>query len=272
VKHPNDVQVNACSIGGTAPLSSEEKPPLVVRPQPFYQQVANTLREDIRSGRYQPGDRLPSERELVERFKVSAATTRAAIVQLRAEGLVTSHQGRGVFVAERPPLRRLGDDIVWGEGFYAMVARQGLQPDVATTVTRAPATEEAADALGVPAGTEVLVHTRLVRAEGPPLFLAANYFPMWVVATVPQLAAPSDSGLTKWLTEAFGPLYGEDVIDARMPTEEERERLEIPPDTPVVIIKGTNRDQEHRPLHYIEKVTVAGRVQYGYRFGVVPEE
>ena len=90
---------------------------------------------DIRKGRYGPGDQLPSEPELVKRFKVSAATTRAAIVQLRAEGLVTPHQGRGVFVAERPPLRRLVDDIVRGEGFYAMLARQGLQPDVQTTVT-----------------------------------------------------------------------------------------------------------------------------------------
>lgn len=154
-----------------------------------------------------------------------------------------------------------------------MVARQGLQPDVATTVTRAPATEEVADALGVPAGAEVLVHTRLVRTEGGPLlFLATNYFPAWVVEAVPQLAEPSTSGLPKWLSQAFGPLYGEDVIDARMPTPEERERLEIPPDTPVMVIKGINRDSQHRVLHYIEKVTVAGRMQYGYRFGVEPEQ
>jgi hypothetical protein len=80
------------------------------------------------------------------------------------------------------------------------------------------------------------------------------------------------SGLPKWLHQAFGPLYGEDLIDARIPTPEERERLEIPPDTPVVVIKGINRDSQHRPLHYIEKVTKAGRMQYGYRFGVVPED
>jgi GntR family transcriptional regulator len=241
--------------------------------QPFYAQVADALREDIRAGRYGPGDRLPSERELVERFKVSKVTARAAIVQLRAEGLVTSHQGRGVFVAERPPLRRLSDDVLRGEAFYRAVERTGLQPDVATSISRESATEEVADGLGIPAGDEVLVHTRLVRAEGgPPLFVAANYFPAFVVEAAPQLANPSTSGLPKWLHEAFGPLYGEDIIDARMPTAEEREVLEIPPDTPVTVIKGTNRDQEHRPLHFIVKVSVAGRMQYGYRFGVVPDE
>jgi DNA-binding GntR family transcriptional regulator len=60
------------------------------------------------------------------------------------------------------------------------------------------------------------------------------------------------------------------VIDARMPTPEESERLEIPEGTPVLVIKGTTRDGQHRVLHLIDKVTPAGRMQYGYRFGPSP--
>lgn len=246
---------------------------MVQRGRPLYEQVADALREEIREGRYRPGDKLPSERELTERFEVSKMTVRAAIVQLRGEGLVTSRVGYAVLVADPGPPRRLSDDILRGEAFYRAVGRLGLEPNVATTITREPASEEVAEALNAPVGAEVLVHARLVRAEGgPPLFLAANYFPLWVVEAVPQLANPSTSGLPKWLGQAFGPLYGEDLIDARMPTPEEREQLEIPPDTPVTIIQGVNRDSEHRPLHYIVKVTVAGRMQYGYRFGVVPQD
>jgi GntR family transcriptional regulator len=241
--------------------------------QPLYAQVADALRADIRRGRYKPGDQLPSERELVERFKVSAATTRGAIVQLRAEGLVTSHQGRGVFVAEPGALRRLSDDILLGKAFERALSRHGLQPAVVTTVAREPASEEVADALGVPVGEEVLAHVRLLRTEGgPPLSLATNYFPAWVVEAAPQLAAPSEIGLPTWLGRAFGLIYGEDLVDSRMPTEQEREQLQIPPEVPVTVIKGINRDQQHRPLHFIVKVTVSGRMQYGYRFGVVPSE
>jgi GntR family transcriptional regulator len=245
---------------------------VVIRPdKPLYVQVADALRAEILAGQYKAGDQIPSERELRERFKVSTNSVRAAIVQLRAEGLVVAHQGRGVFVAEQPPLRRLADDIVRGEGFYAMVARTGRAPDVQTTVSRAPASEEVADALGVPAGAEVLVHTRFLRTEGgPPLALATNYFPSWVVEAVPQLASLSTTGLPKWLGETFGPIYGEDLVDSRMPTAEERERLEIPPEVPVTVIKGINRDQEHRALHFIVKVSVGGRIQYGYRFGTIP--
>jgi hypothetical protein len=39
----------------------------------------------------------------------------------------------------------------------------------------------------------------------------------------------------------------------------------------VTIIKGPTDDGQHRTLHFIDKVTVVGRMQYGYRFGVVPE-
>jgi GntR family transcriptional regulator len=245
---------------------------MVQRGQPLYEQVADALRAEIREGRYQPGDKLPSERELSETFEVSKVTARQAIVQLRAEGLVTSRAGSGVFVAVPGPPRRLSDDILRGEAFYRAVGRLGLEPNVTTTIAREPATEEVAEALGVELGAEVLVHTRLVGVEGePPLFLADNYFPLWVAEAVPQLADESTSGLPKWLGEAFGPLYGEDVIDSRMPTEAEQVQLEIPEGVPVTIIKGVNRDSEHRPLHYIVKVTPSGRMLYGYRFGIVPE-
>jgi GntR family transcriptional regulator len=245
---------------------------MVQRGQPLFEQVADALRADIRRGRYQPGDKLPSERELSETFEVSKVTARQAIVQLRAEGLVTSRAGSGVFVAVPGPPRRLSDDILRGEAFYRAVGRLGLAPNVTTTIAREPATEEVAEALGIELGAEVLVHTRLVRVEGePPLFLADNYFPAWVVEAVPELANPSTSGLPKWLGATFGPLYGEDMIDSRMPTPEEQERLEIPEATPVTIIQGINRDAQHRPLHYIVKVTPSGRMLYGYRFGIVPE-
>lgn len=86
-----------------------------------------------------------------------------------------------------------------------------------------------------------------------------------------HLADPNISGLPKWMQEAFGDTCSEDVIDSRMPTDKEREELEIPEGVPVTIVKGLTRDGQHRTLHFIDKVTVAGRMQYGYRFGVVPE-
>jgi GntR family transcriptional regulator len=244
----------------------------VQRGQPFYAQVADALRADIRGGTYGPGDQLPSERELRDRFGVSTNVVRAALVVLRTEGLVESHQGRGVFVREAPELRRLSTDITEGAGFYTMLDRMGKQPATTTTVTRGPASGEVADYLGIPAGEEVVIRARILRTEGqPPTGSAVSYFPEWVVEQAPALGDPNVSGLPVHLRTAFGPTYSEDLVDARMPTPEERERLEIPEGVPVITIKGTTRDRQHRTLHFIDKVTPAGRMRYGYRFGDVPE-
>jgi GntR family transcriptional regulator len=246
---------------------------MVQRGQPLYEQVADALRAEIREGLYPPGGKLPSESALTKRFKVSKMTVRAAIVQLRGEGLVISRVGYAVLVAEPSPPRRMSEDILRGEGLYRAVGRLGLELDVATTIAREPATEEVAEALGVEVGAEVLVHARLVRVGGgPPAFLATNYFPSWVAEAVPELARPSEVGLTKLLGDTYGDLHGEDVIDSRMPTAQESERLEIPEGTPVSVIQGLNRDAQHRPLHYIVKVTPSRRFPPVYRFGNWPED
>jgi GntR family transcriptional regulator len=244
------------------------------RGQPFYVQVADELRGEIRAGRYSPGDQLPAERELRERFGVSTNTIRAAIVQLRAEGLVTSHQGRGVFVQEPPgALRRLDTDIVTAEGFYSMLARTGRLPATITTVERGPASDEVAEWLGINAGDEVVIRARVLRAEGgPPVGLATSYFPPWVVEAAPNLADPNVSGLPKWLREAFGPTWSEDLVDARAATEDEAARLECDPGSPVLIVRGTTRDQDSRVLHFIYDVVPGGRMLHGYRYGAIPVE
>jgi GntR family transcriptional regulator len=246
----------------------------ITRGQPYYSQVADALREDIRAGRYAPGAQIPSERELRERFGVSGNTVRAAIVALRAEGLVTSHQGRGVFVQDQPaPLRRLDVDIAFGDGFYTMLDRMGKQPATVTTVTRGPASDEVADWLGVPSGTEVVIRDRTLRTEGgPPIGIATSYFPTWVVEAAPNLADPAAHGLPGWLRDAFGPTWSEDLVDTRSASQAEAERLQIEPGSPVLIIKGTTRDQELRVLHFIDKVTAAGRMLYGFRYGSLPTD
>ncbi|MSU89502.1 FCD domain-containing protein [Rhodobacteraceae bacterium 2CG4] len=67
--------------------------------------VASTteaLRRQIDSGRYRPGDRLPSEARLTAEFNVSRTVVREAIATLRADRLVEPRQGAGVFVLPPP--------------------------------------------------------------------------------------------------------------------------------------------------------------------------
>jgi GntR family transcriptional repressor for pyruvate dehydrogenase complex len=65
-------------------------------------QIIELLGNEIRRGGYQPGDRLPTEHALIERFGVSRTVIREAIASLKAEGLVVTRQGSGAFVSENP--------------------------------------------------------------------------------------------------------------------------------------------------------------------------
>jgi GntR family transcriptional regulator, arabinose operon transcriptional repressor len=65
---------------------------------PKYQQVLESIKNDIVSGRYQPGQKLPSEAALVKRFGTSRITVGRALRELRQAGLIKSHAGSGSFV------------------------------------------------------------------------------------------------------------------------------------------------------------------------------
>ena len=78
--------------------------------RPVFKQIADRLRAAIRSGELEPGGRLPSEQELIDAHGVARGTIRQAVSLLRSEGLVRTEHGRGSFVRDRPPVRRLAHD------------------------------------------------------------------------------------------------------------------------------------------------------------------
>ncbi|GAA0668645.1 hypothetical protein GCM10009535_55690 [Streptomyces thermocarboxydovorans] len=67
-------------------------------PKPKAVQVADALREDIK--RMKPGDKLPSQRELIERFGYASQTIQNGLAMLRSEGLVVSAGNLGNFVGD----------------------------------------------------------------------------------------------------------------------------------------------------------------------------
>ncbi|WP_414885663.1 FadR/GntR family transcriptional regulator [Pseudomonas chlororaphis] len=71
------------------------------RPKQIYEQVADEIRAGIINGTYLPGSRLPSERDLAQRFMVSRPAVREAIGALQNEGMVVTRLGSGTYVAER---------------------------------------------------------------------------------------------------------------------------------------------------------------------------
>ena len=84
---------------------------------PLYAKVKDHILQNIRSGAWEPGQRVPSENELVESFGISRMTANRALRELTAEGFLSRVPGVGTFVKEAPPrsslmeLRNIAEEI-----------------------------------------------------------------------------------------------------------------------------------------------------------------
>src|SRR3954466_6539104 len=76
---------------------------LELGPVPLHHQVSLDLRAALDAGEWRPGDRLPPERELAERYGCSLITVRRALSDLARERRIERSRGRGTFVS-RPPI------------------------------------------------------------------------------------------------------------------------------------------------------------------------
>ena len=101
------------SLGESRILDKSDNLALGMRPK-LSERVADQLRERIQKGDFAPGAQLPTESALVELFGVSRTVIREAVSSLRVDGLVKTHQGRGVFVCEdisQQPFRLCSKDL-----------------------------------------------------------------------------------------------------------------------------------------------------------------
>lgn len=105
-------------------------------PIPLYVQIRDHLVRQIDQGQLHPGDRLPSEPELVERYRVGRPTIRQAVALLRQEGRVVTQRGIGTFVASQTA--RIS--LLSFDGLTHVLRAQGLE--VKDTILGAGTTPE----------------------------------------------------------------------------------------------------------------------------------
>lgn len=244
--------------------------------RPPYRQIAAILREAISMGRIAPGERLPSEAELVEHFGVARMTVRQAVQELRAEGLVHPQHGRGVFVLPQVPIRRLASDRfarkhrAAGKAAFTIEAeKSGFVPGVdKIRVRRERANHVVAERLRLDPGSEVLVRERRYLANGIPVELATSYLPVaFAEGTAIEQVDTGPGGIYARLEESGHVLarFAEEV-GARMPTLDEQRELEIGTGVPVLTVVRTAYDTNDIAVEVCDTVKVASAYLLEYEF------
>jgi GntR family transcriptional regulator, transcriptional repressor for pyruvate dehydrogenase complex len=100
-----------------------------VRTPTTFEETVERLGGAIRTGLLTPGSKLPPERELAERLRISRSTLRQALTTLVQSGHLTSARGRsgGTFVAESPPLSDRGIDPLDGDAHGVLDLRVAIE-------------------------------------------------------------------------------------------------------------------------------------------------
>lgn len=234
----------------------------------LYQQVASELRRAIYSGDLGPGDQLPTEEELRQRHGVSRNTVRLALGELVNEGLVTRAPRRGTVVRDRRPLlifpqRELepqpAGELI--EAFASAVKLEGREPSQDIQITIVNPVEEIASRLGLADGEEAVVRRRLRFVDGQPFNTNDSYFPRWLVGNS-EIARPGDikRGANRVLEElGHAQVRMVDDIWARMPNQEEAERLQLELGTPVLVYVRVGYDRSDTPVRVAVSVLPADK-------------
>lgn len=157
-------------------------------PVPFYFQLAELLEEEIVSGRWVSGARVPSENELCSRYGLSRTTIRQALGRLEQEGLVSREKGRGTFVSDSRPRSWM---IQSTAGFFGDELLRAGRPVASRILTleRTRLPRWAADALGQPAGSDGMVVERVRTVDGLVALYVVNCLPAFAAGAVEGLEA-----------------------------------------------------------------------------------
>jgi GntR family transcriptional regulator, transcriptional repressor for pyruvate dehydrogenase complex len=129
---PTSAPVSRPATGAaSSPGAFQRIPP----PRGLTRAVVDRITTDIREGRLESGARLPTEQEMIAALGVSRTVVREAIAALRAQGLVTTRQGVGAFVADgalRPPFRLESEGLrSITEVVHVMELRMGVEIEAA---------------------------------------------------------------------------------------------------------------------------------------------
>lgn len=230
---------------------------------PLFAQIKQILEGEIRAGHYGPGQPLPSEAELADRFGVSRMTLRQAMLELVYDGVLERARGRGTFVRHHQLYKRLisSPNII---GLYDSIAAQGKELVTQVRgVKVVPAPAPVAHHLEVAPGTPVVHLERLRFVDDIPLTLQTSYLPH---SLVPGLESEdlSRGSLVQLLERRYGYrlVFARQVISAQNASLTDARLLAVKPGAALLHMEKLSCTTGRRPIEFVSMLLPPDRYQF----------
>ena len=218
---------------------------------PYHYQLRELLRDEITSGRWEVGERLPSERELCEAFQLSRTTIREAIDALVNEGLLRREKGRGTFIAE-PKITEKWLDAP--DNFTESMQEQGYQIETKVlNLSLIPAAHAVARELRLRSEEPVIVLDRLRIVLQEPILVVTSYLPEKLC---PGLLEEDFTSRSLYVT--LRDKYGINIAQAKRTMEAvaaneiEANLLQVRTGVPLLLIESTAYLEDGTPIEYFK--------------------
>lgn len=190
------------------------------------------------------GSKIPSERDLSDKWGIARMTARKAIETLADEGLLDRRRGSGTYVAQMPYAKTVGLS-----SFTADMLQRGLTPSSQVLdFERVPANAVTAARLDIAEGDDVLRFTRLRLADGEPIAVETTWMPAHLVPTMTE--EDLSGSLFETLTQKFKIIPGQasSIIDSAMADDRAVEALGIGDREPCLRIQMDYLDSRRRSI------------------------
>ena len=230
------------------------------RKQPLYDQLVDILMEKI-DHEYRPGDLLPSERELSERYGLSRTTVRLALAELEQLGLVVRQHGRGTFVADRSAKVA---NLMQAYSFTDQMRSLGRVPE--TTIlefSEMDADKNLAERMGIRLGDRVFKLKRLRSADGTPMMVELSYLPVRKFLTLKRNlleSMPLYDIIEKVYNEKIR--VAEEEFFASVARPSDAHLLDIAENAPVLDLIRTTYNTSNEIIEYTLSVARADQFKY----------
>lgn len=190
-----------------------------------YAEIAAYYRQRIQDGVLQPGDTMPSLRQVCDHFGVAQTTANRAFRMLKMEGLTLPRAGIGTIVAG-PISNNIHSRVRLHQATGKALGGGETSHIVEVGTTGADAL--IAPRLDVTPGTPIHVRRRIVSRGGAAVHLSSSYYPAYVIAVTPELSEPVSTGGSRELAaERLGVAQDHvlEEVTSRLATESEKNAL-----------------------------------------------
>jgi DNA-binding GntR family transcriptional regulator len=235
--------------------------------EPAYAQLANILRRQVAAGLFRPGDQLPSEAMLCQRYRVSPMTVRRSINLLAEDGVVEAIQGRGTFV-KALELGRAAFDLHELEDLFNDPALLVKLLDVRVI----PADARTARKLNLTAGEKTIYIRRLLTVNGDPAFYHRAY--LVYDPTRPIVEAELEVTALQGLLNGTGSELlkrGELSVEACLLNDDEACLLETPVPAAALCLEHLFYDFDDKPVSWGWFICRSDYLRFTTRVGISNE-